>query len=54
MLGRMALWEGGRGFGVDREEQAAAKERKRDLVRILFGHIITPNYNPKLGSIQQN
>ena len=24
MLGRMALWDGGRGFGVDRDEQAAA------------------------------
>ena len=28
MLGRMALWDGGRGFGVDRDEQAAAEGRK--------------------------
>ncbi len=30
MLGRMALWLGERGFGVERDEQAAEKERKRD------------------------
>ena len=28
MLGRMALWDGGRGFGVDRDEQAAAEGRE--------------------------
>ena len=31
----MALWDGGRGFGVDREEHAAANMRKGDMVRAL-------------------
>ena len=42
MLGRMALWDGGRGFGVDREEQAAAIKRKNELVRIQL-HIYSIN-----------
>ncbi len=28
MLGRMALWLGGRGFGVDLDEHAAKEEKK--------------------------
>ena len=34
MLGRMALWLGGRGFGVDREEHASAEKEKEVKKRL--------------------
>jgi hypothetical protein len=34
MLGLMALWLGGRGFGVERDEQAAEKAEYKLVTRL--------------------
>ena len=36
MLGLMALWLGGLGFGVDRDEQPSEKNKKNIKISCLF------------------